>query len=118
MLNEDDWVKGWACREHDDEEELSKKLIAVFFRYLSSLQSKGVSKTTYRRHRSACLALGGYIICQVYSEECDGPYPDLDGEQILGKYIDNYGGPLVHSRDPSWQRELDAMCKKLYKFLS
>ena len=115
-MHTENWKRDWnICME---DLELSQKIIPVFESYLQILQGKGASKSTFNRHKSACHALGGYIIEQVFNYE-ENPFSGNEsGEEILLHYIDNYGGPLIHHDNEIWQNEVDAACRKLYKVLS
>ena len=54
------WAADWSvCKEN---RHLSERLIPVFEAFLDDLIEKGVSKATFRRHKSACHALGGHIV--------------------------------------------------------
>lgn len=100
-----------------EDEILLEKIIPVFEAYLKNILDKGVSKSTFNRHKSACHALGGYIVGKIYGYGDDAFSGNESGEEILLHYIDENGGPLIHHDNETWQREVDAMCKKLFCFL-
>ncbi len=115
MLVTENWASDWAvCKE---DRQLSQKLIPIFERFLGSLLEKGVSKRTLRRHESACHALGGYIVGEVFGRGDESFSPDETGETVLLRFIDDCGGPLVYQDEEAWQNELDATCRKLFKQL-
>lgn len=37
--------------------------------------------------------------------------------EFLKGYIDKGNGPLIHHDNDAWQNELDAVCRRLYKYL-
>ena len=109
------WEEDWKISDQDY--QLSNKLLPILEDYLVSLKEKGVSKTTFNRHKAACHALGGFIINDVFNYQRNSFPEDETGKGILLHYIDTEGGPLIHHDEETWQRELDAACKKFYKFL-
>lgn len=115
MQNLDSWVEDWHVAEND--REFSRKLIQVFDAFLTGLVNAGLSKSTLRRHTSSCHALGGYILKKVFDYEFDSFSEDSTGEEVLLHYIDAYEGPLVFQDNEQWQKEIDATCKKLFKFI-
>jgi len=115
IMHTQNWISDWRICKEDI--EFSKKIIPIFESYLQSLLGKGVSKSTFKRHKSACHALGGYIIEQVFNYE-ENPFSGNErGEEILLHYIDKYGGPLIHHDNEIWQNEVDTTCRKLFKML-
>ena len=44
---------------------------------------------------------------------------DLDNtaDDLLSKYIDSDGGPLIYYDNESWQDEVDMVCRKIYKHM-
>lgn len=109
------WDKDWHIEK--DDYEISNKIIPIFDSYLRELEKRNVSKKTFKRHQDACFSLGDYIIGKIFGYQTDSFKPNDTGEKILLHYIDEYEGPLVHHDNESWQRELDATCKKLYKHI-
>ena len=110
-----DWGKAWLNSK--EEVWLTDKILSVFESYLSSLIDRGVSKSTFNRHKAACHALGGYIAGEVFGYENDTFSKEQTGIDILLHYIDESGGPLVYRDNEVWQKELDAMCRKLCKYI-
>jgi hypothetical protein len=115
IMNYQHWKNDWhICKE---DRQLSAKLIPIFESYMTTLVEKGVSKSTFNRHESACHALGGYIISEIYGYELEEYDSEQSGKDVILQFIDQNGGPLVHHDEEIWQKELDAMCKKLYYYL-
>ncbi len=110
------WDQDWSICTED--KILSKKIIPIFDAYLNNLLEKKVSKSTFNRHKSACHALGGYIVDKIYGYGDDPFSGNEPGKEILLHYIDETEGPLIHHDNETWQREVDAMCKKLFCFLN
>ncbi len=110
-----DWELDWNICEEDI--ALSRKIILIFEAYLQNMKDKGVSKTTFNRHKSSCNALGGYIIEQIFNYD-DNPFKGNEtGHEMLLHYIDEHEGPLIFQDNRLWQKELDATCIKLAKAL-
>ncbi len=116
MVLTENWTSDWTvCKE---DRQLSQKLIPIFERFLGGLLEKGVSKRTLRRHESACHALGGYIVGEVFGRGDESFSPDETGETVLLRFIDDSGGPLVYQDEEAWQNKLDATCRKLFTHLN
>lgn len=111
----DGWEDDWHIESGD--KVLAGKLLPIFEAYLKSLQKKGVAKSTFNRHKSACHAIGGYIIDRVFHYQWDKYKESEQGEDILLRYLDGYDGPLIHQDNESWQREVDTTSRKLYTFI-
>ncbi len=109
------WDRDWSICTED--KILSNKIIPIFETYLNDRLENGVSKSTFNRHKSACHALGGYIVGKIYGYGDDPFSGNESGEEILLHYIDENDGPLIHQDNETWQREIDAMCKKLFCLL-
>ena len=113
------FTNGWEDNWHiiDGDRELSRKLIPLFDAYLKALKERGVARSTFNRHKSACHAIGGYIVERVYNYQRDKYEESERGEDILLRYVDGVDGPLIHHDDEAWQREVDTTSRKLYKFI-
>lgn len=115
MIHTQHWDQDWSIC--DEDEILSKKMIPIFETYLNNRLEKGISKSAFIRHKNACHALGGNIVGKIYGYGDDPFSGNESGEEILLHYIDENGGPLIHHDNETWQREIDAMCKKLFCLL-
>ena len=116
MVVTENWASDWTVSKED--RQLSQKLTPIFECFLSGLLEKGVSESTLRRHQSACHALGGYIVGEVFGRGNVSFSPNEEtGETVLLHFIDDSGGPLVYQDEEAWQNELDATCRKLFKQL-
>ena len=110
-----DWPSDWnICKE---DFLVSEKIVPIFESYLQSLKEKGVSKSTFNRHKGSCHSLGGYIIREIFNHD-DNPFKGNEtGQAILLHFLNGYDGPLIHPDNETCQREVDTTCKKLYKAL-
>ena len=113
------FTEGWDKNWHvvDGDELLSKELMPVFEKFLTALARKGVSKSTMNRHKNACLAIGGYIINQVFKYEWDELEVPWNGEEIIFRSVFGLEGPLIYEDNPALQKEVDATSRKLYNFI-
>ena len=59
---------------------LTYQIIPVFETYLNNRLEKGVSKSTFIRHKSACHALGGYIVLVKYMDTVTIPFLAMNPE--------------------------------------
>ncbi len=109
------WARDWQVCSEDL--WLSEKIIPVFESYLSGLADSGASKSAFNRHKNACRALGGHIIGEVFGYETDTFSEKQTGIEILLHYISESDGPLVYQDNESWQKEIDIMCRKLFKYI-
>ena len=111
MKNLSKWYKDWEAGENKSKEkEDSLRIIETFKDFLTDYKIDEKSKSTQNRYYGHLHALGGYLI----EESIDD---DGDIIELLLNSIDAYEGPLIYMSNESWQRELDAVCKKLYKFM-
>ncbi|MBW1939159.1 MAG: hypothetical protein JRI67_10435 [Deltaproteobacteria bacterium] len=115
----DAWIEDWLVGVKPKEEaELGKSLILVFSQFWNAKGLDDNSKNTKYRYSCALHSLGGYLIEQIYDYEMVKYNNEMTTEELLLGYIDADGGPLIHHNENAWQREVDAVCKKLYKYLS
>ena len=115
MINKEQWIKDW--RIGNNSEQTSIILIEEFMGFLLYLKNmKKLSKRTIKRHETSCHALGGYIINDLYNSIPTGN-SSKSGKDILLDYIIQYEGPLIYHDNEDWQKEVDATCKHLYKYL-
>ena len=106
----DDWKIGANRRI---ELELGKDIVSIFELFWNYYKLDTKSKSTKNRYLSALHALGGYIVEKGVLE-----HTNLSAQELINKYIDQDGGPLIHYDNESWQNELDMVCKKLFKFMN
>ena len=112
MKNIDQWYKHWEVGENNAKEKVySLKLIETFNDFLSDYEIDTKSKSTQNRYYGHLHALGGYLIEESIEDE-------KGIIELLLNSIDEYEGPLIYMSNEPWQRELDAVCKKLHKFMT
>jgi hypothetical protein len=95
------------------EKMLSREWVRIFASFWEALELDGKGKTTQRRYSNGLQALGGYLLKNAVSEK-GKPKP---ARRLLLDAIDTDDGPLIFHDEESWQRELDSVCRKLYKHL-
>lgn len=111
----DKWTSDWTFGvKQKREKEISSEIIILFKAFWGYQSIEEMSPTSKRRYSAALHALGGYIVEQAVKPE----NYKLSALDLLYKEIDKTGGHLVYFDEESWQKELDTVCKKLYKFIN
>ena len=99
----------------DSDVEIGRHLTEVLEPFLLDLLGQGLADKTLARHRDYIEMLGGEIIRRRHDE------PSLAKQSagdLLLTLIEEDGGLLLWPRvSETTQRELDATCRKLYRFL-
>lgn len=108
------WFSDWT---NDDSgpliQDIANGFIEIFTNFWNDLNLSSKSKTTQYRYSSALHALGGHLVHIASHQETK-----VDSTRLfLLENISKEGGPLIIYREDTWQNELDAVCKKLYKYL-
>ena len=107
------WPELWKVVDSDV--EIGRQLIRAFEPFLLDLFGQGLADKTLARHRDYIEMLGGEIIRRRHDEP--GLAKQSAGALLL-TLIEEDGGPLLWPRvSETTQRELDATCRKLYRFL-
>ena len=107
------WPELWKVVDSDV--EIGRQLMWAFEPFLLDLFGQGLADKTLARHRDYVEMLGGEIIRRRHDEPglMKQPVRDL----LLGLIAED-GGPMLWPRvTETTQRELDATCRKLYRFL-
>ena len=109
------WRKDWALNENPKrEKEISIYLITLFTDFLNDFKIEEKSKSTKSRYYGHLHFLGRSIIKEaVYDNEDQSITP----HELLMEGLGPDDGPLLYWNDERSQREVDAVCKKLYKFI-
>lgn len=110
----DSWTDDWRIGISPAKEgAIGRELIAIFqgFWVWADLDEK--AKSTRQRYSGALHALGGWAVEKIVED--DDP---IDAHQILLQATSGGNGPLVYLDREEWQKELDTVCRKLYKFLA
>ena len=107
------WPELWKIADSDV--EIGRHLTETLEPFLRDLIRQGLADKTLARHRDYLEMLGGEISRRRRDE------PDLTKQRagdLLLNLIEKDGGPLIWPRvTETTQRELDATCRKLYRFL-
>lgn len=110
-----EWTKDWLCGlEPKLEIKASEELLEIFYGFWSWSKLEAKSKSTKQRYTAALHALGGYLV----EEAGKGYRCDKSIQEFIMSYIDSGEGPLIHHENKTWQKELDAVCRKLYQYLA
>ncbi len=117
MINKKEWIENWEIS--DDCYQSSKSLVDVYENFLSYLKDeRKLAERTIKRHETSCQALGGYIINDLYNSFSPNGDVSKFGSELLMDYDIQYEGPLIFHDNENWQREVDATCRQLYKFIN
>lgn len=108
----DEWPQSWQSVRADVAS--GKALVEAFKPFLLWLSTQSISRKTLRRHVDNLWLLGGEIIRRMNQ---DAALRKLSAEAAILTCVDEEGGPLAFGEDEAGQRDLDATCRKLYRFL-
>ena len=107
------WINDWKCGvDPAREKELGKYFVEVFSSFWEDTSLGCKSKTTINRYSGALFCLGGYLVKEGIDFEVD-----KSACELLMENLDEYEGPLIHLDNETWQKEIDTVCKKLFKYL-
>ena len=105
------WPKSWSY----DKQDLAAgaRLVAEFESFIRHLHGAGLAPRTIRRHVDNLWVLGNELIRDSHMTDPPEPIPPLV------EVVEDEGGPLLlRTECENDQREFDATCKKLYRFLT
>jgi hypothetical protein len=116
----DEWPKNWMGIEEDL--AIGRGLLALFIAFIQHLIDIGLAKKTIKKHGYHLSMLGGEIIERLNRDDEDNR--KLSPRELILRYVDEEGGPLLSFLDPDINAELaqhmayDATCRKLLKFVT
>jgi len=106
----DDWRIGVSPAQ---EGQIDRELIAIFQRFWEWADLENKSKSTRQRYSCALHALGGWAVEKAVEDNAP-----TDTHQLVLEATSGGDGPLIYLDREEWQKELDTVCRKLYKFLA
>ena len=110
----DDWSTDWKLGVDTGlEARIGEEIIKVFSTFWRDEGIGERSKSTRQRYEGALHALGGYLV----QEAVEGEEPVRSGREMLRSAVEFDEGPPVHLKNPSWQQELDTVCRRLNAYL-
>ena len=111
----DRWPESWAGFP-DLDVPVGERIVAEFTPFLLALISERRTKKTVKKYADYLWALGGELIRHVSTDEKARKLP---ARTLILKHIDETGGPLWrHARDEQEHAVYDAVCRRLYQFLT
>jgi len=114
MEPNNEWLNDWSVGANPkNENQLSRDLLKIFDEFWENQNLNKNSKTTKNRYANGFHALGGYLIEKATKLE----NMKMTAHEILLEHIGPNEGPLIHHDNEDWQKELDTVCRKLYKHL-
>lgn len=94
---------------------LGKEIVRAVGLFLEALVSSELAESTVRRHVDNIWLLGGEIVRRAW---LDPVIRRLEGRDLLLRFVDEEGGPLLHGgATEQEQRTFDGTCRKLVEFL-
>lgn len=108
----DSWPQSW--RMVPDDVVAGVALVESFKPFLLWLAGQSISPKTLQRHVDNLWVLGGEIIRRMNQDAAPRKLPD---QEAILDCVDETGGPLASGLDEAGQRDLDATCRKLSRFL-
>jgi hypothetical protein len=108
------WIRHWVTGEDPSREKrIAKAILRHFTDFWNAQSLDKKSKTTRNQYSAALQALGHYLVEQAISEDGRGK----EAEQLILDHVGPYDGPLIHQDCECWQNEVDAVSRKLYRFM-
>jgi hypothetical protein len=114
LAKTDEWPESWIGKAVD--RQLGETIVSALRPFLAALASSSLADTTLRRHFGNAWMLGGEI---VRAASADPTVFRLEGSELLLRFVDDEGGPLLLHRDTeAEQRSFDSTRRKLFKYLT
>ena len=111
---QDSWTTEWKLGVDTRlEEKIGSEILEVFSAFWRDESIGERSKSTRQRYEGALHALGGHLVEKAIEREESSE----SGREMLCFAVQDDEGPLIHVRNPSWQRELDTVCRRLNAYL-
>jgi hypothetical protein len=111
-------LEEWPMRWQYDSADLAPgaALLDAFRPFLLDLLHSQLAKKTFNRHRDNLWLVGGEMIRR---RREDPQTERLSIGELIRLLIDEEGGPLIYGHaSETLQREVDATCRKFYRFLN
>jgi hypothetical protein len=111
-------LQEWPMRWRYDSADLASgaALVDEFKPFLLDMLRSGLAKKTFNRHRDNLWLVGGELIRR---RRADPKIERLPIDNLIQLEIDEEGGPLIYGHtSEALQREVDATCRKFYRFLN
>ena len=111
----EDWLLGL---EPQQENALAVALRDIFEAFLADFGIDEKSKTTKNRYLYSLSALGANLLEQTFND--DAYSHDISAMELLRDNVDEDGAPVIFfaEEEEEYQREVDAVCRKLAKYLA
>jgi site-specific recombinase XerC len=107
------WIQDWKYGVAPAKErEISAGLLRIFRQFWDWAELDQKSKTTQQRYSNSLHALGGWAVEMAAEDDSK-----IEAFQILVEATSAGDGPLIYWDREEYQKELDTVCRKLYKFL-
>jgi hypothetical protein len=108
------WLEDWKVGVFPDlESDLCRWMLQVFSDFWTDANLDEKSISTQRRYSNALHAIGGYAIDQLVRQQ----YPSsVAFYELFISFFSPIEGPLIFQDEEAWQREIDTVSKKLYKY--
>jgi hypothetical protein len=108
------WIGDWEIGVKPSREgKISIDLLNFFMDFWDQGQLEGKSKTTRNRYSASLHALGGYLVKQGISDQ----NLNKTAYELLSEHVGADDGPLIYHDNEDWQKELDMVCRKIYKHI-
>lgn len=111
----EDWLLGL---EPEKEHALAVALRDIFEAFLADFGFDAKGKTTRNRYLNSLSALGSYLLAETFNY--DSYSHNISAMELLRDNVDEDGAPLIFfaEDEEESQREVDAVCRKLAKYLA
>ena len=114
MKPNESWTEDWRIGVSPAEEgKIGRELVAIFQRFWEWSDLENRSKSTRQRYSGALHALGSWAVEKAVEDNVP-----VDAHQLVLEATSGGDGPLIYLDREEWQKELDTVCRKLYKFLA
>ena len=111
---QDSWTVDWKLGVDTRlEQKIGAEIVEVFSAFWRDESVEERSKSTRQRYEGALHALGGHLVEKAAERE----ESEESGREMLRSAVQYDEGPLIHLENPSWQQELDTVCRKLNAYL-
>jgi len=110
----EDWVKDWKLGVNPDFEiSTGSQLVIIFKNFWHNQSLRTKSRTTQRRYSAGLHAIGGDLIAEAIQQNKYNDHP----VKMLMDSLSPTDGPLIYLDNTEWQKELDMVARKLFRYM-